>query len=149
MKVFSTAFVWVLTGVLCCSATGEETPAKAPFVVHGRMWIQRNGTVAPRIWIVGTKRILGVAQDTKTELPLMPSALGELTWDTFVFADFTVIPLAKDEEGVMRMVRVVCAENIVVTDWDLKFLRRIPSKIEEEKPNPSPEPTAPSGRGSP
>jgi len=99
--------------------------------VHGRLSLA-NGNPGFRIWIVGTKRILGVAEFPPEE-PLMPSKLRELALgEQFVFADFTVVPLSKEEEGVMRMVRVIRAEQTVITDGSLKFIRRISERIEEE-----------------
>ncbi len=108
--------------------TREEVATGPAFKVHGRLSVY-NGNPGCRIWIVGTKRILGVEPP---EVSFMPGQLRQiLTADNLIFADFTVVPLATDEPGVMRMVRVTAAENIVVTDGQLKFLRRVPEKIEE------------------
>jgi hypothetical protein len=64
-----------------------------------------------------------------------------------VFGDFTVVPLTKDEPGVMRMVRVIRAEHLVITDGNLQVIQRIETPI-AQKASQAPESTAPSGRGS-
>lgn len=103
---------------------GEDQPAGPGFQVHGRLSLY-NGNPGVRIWVVGTKRILGVAE-SPPEVSLMPAKLGELVQDqVFVFGDFTVVPLTKDEPGVMRMVRVIRAERLVITDGNLNFIRRM------------------------
>ena len=107
-----------------------------PFTVHGRLWIARNGTLAPRIWIVGTKRILDVPPAYGSDPVYLPRKLNRLAWDYYIFADFTVVPFTKDEPGVMRKVRIVSAENVVVTDWNLNFLYRIERKIDAEEARP-------------
>ena len=113
---------------LCAEAWQDAGPA---FRVHGRLSIQRNGAIAPRIWIVGTKRVLGVPPTVGNAPVYLPEPLNRIAWDNYVFGDFIVVPFTKDEPGVMRIVRVVSAENIVVTDWDLKFLYRITGRFEE------------------
>jgi hypothetical protein len=84
-----------------------------------------NGTPSFRIWIVGTKRVLGVDQSSN-EVPSMPQALRDLVKgdDTEVFADFVVEPLTPYEQGVMQRVRVVSASKIVVTEKDKVVLRK-------------------------
>jgi hypothetical protein len=114
--------LFLVVAASCCGAA-EEKPAGSAFQVHGRLSLA-NGNPGFRIWIVGTKRILGVAE-SPPEQPLMPSKLFDLARENFVFSDFTVVPLTKDEPGVMRMVRVIRAEKIVVTDGSLQVIRRI------------------------
>jgi hypothetical protein len=139
------AFLISLAAV--CTGAVEENSAGQAFQVHGRLSLY-NGNPGFRIWIVGTTRILGVAE-SPPEVPLMPSKLRDLMREeSLVFGDFTVLPLTKDEPGVMRMVRVIRAERIVVTDGSLKVIRRIDAPIEKDA-NQALEPTAPSGRGSP
>lgn len=111
--------------------TSDEVATGPAFKVHGRLSVY-NGTPSCRIWIVGTKRILGIAESSPPEVAFMPVGLRQiLTDEHLIFADFTVVPLTKDEPGVMRRVRVAAAENIVITDGQLRFLRRVPGKIEE------------------
>jgi hypothetical protein len=134
---------WLIALVLLVGFSGaaaaEEKHAGKAFQVHGRMSLY-NGNPGFRIWIVGTKRILGVAE-SPPESPLMPAKLFELArQEHLVFGDFTVVPLTKDEPGVMRMVRVIRAERIVITDGSLKILQRIDTPI-AQRANKAPEPT--------
>jgi len=97
------------------------------FRVHGRLWIQPNGTPNWRIWVVGSKRILGVPENAHIPIGLRQS----LPLDHFLFADFVVKPLTIDEPGVMRMVEIESAENSVITDMDLNYVGRINQKLED------------------
>ena len=63
----------------------------------------------------------------------MPSKLSALlTPGSLIFGDFTVVPLTEDEEGVMRIVRVIAAENLVITDGNLEVISRVKEKIQGE-----------------
>ena len=63
----------------------------------------------------------------------MPSKLSALlTTQNVIFDDFTVVPLTEDKKGVMRIVRVVAAENFEITDGQLQFIRRVQEQIKEE-----------------
>ena len=137
MKALFSALALIVAASCCFGA--EENPAGPAFQVHGRLSLA-NGNPGFRIWIVGTKRILGVAE-SPPEQPLMPSKLFALARDNLVFADFTAVPLTKDEPGVMRMVRVIRAEKIVVTDGSLKVIRTIDTPI-AQRANKAPEPTS-------
>jgi hypothetical protein len=137
MKALLTALV--LSGSALCFGAGEEKPAGPAFQVHGRLSLY-NGNPGFRIWIVGTKRILGIAESPPEE-PLMPAKLFDLArGENLIFGDFTVVPLTKDEPGVMRMVRVIRAERIVITDGSLNLIRRVSEPI-AQTPNQPPEPT--------
>ncbi len=86
------------------------------FTVRGRMnfW---NGSPSVRIWKVGTKRILGVRDQGKggPGYSMLPDAvLAQLSWDTDLFADFTVCPLGADVPGAMQIVCVDSATHVVV-----------------------------------
>jgi hypothetical protein len=86
------------------------------FNVHGRIRVY-NGTPSARIWPVGTKRLLGVSEARfyKSEYSNMPPDLSHLLeWDKEIFADFVVCPFTPDEPGVMRLVCVDSASNVVV-----------------------------------
>ena len=97
-------------------SSAEQTNKTERLTVHGRLaWY--NGTPPSRIWIVGTKRVLGVWGS--------PTELSELmSWDREIFADFVVEPLTPDKQGVMRKVRVISASRIVVTEKDKIVLRK-------------------------
>src|ERR1017187_1862506 len=107
-----------LSTVCMADVTTNQT-----ITVHGRLCYY-NGTPSARIWIVGTKRVLGINQ-TGDEVPSMPHALHDLmSWDREVFADFIVEPLTPYEHGVMQTVRIVSASKIVVTEKDKIVLRK-------------------------
>ncbi len=104
------------------TAAGEPTPpprqrqdhpdVKPPcFVVHGRLSLW-NGTPSARIWIVGTKRVLGVS-DSLTGPEAMPEAVrGRLTWDVDLFGDYTFCPITDEKAGVMRLGCIQSATNL-------------------------------------
>jgi hypothetical protein len=113
--------------IFCTLATAEESLAheseNGRFWVHGRLsaW---NGTPTFRIWVVGTKRILGVIQDPKSpnsDYPEMPKELMDIffaqvaIFGTDIYGDFLIEPLAPDEKGAMRPVRVITSKKLVVT----------------------------------
>ena len=86
------------------------------FKVRGRMAFY-NGTPSVRIWPVGTNRILGISQQSfyLEEYDNLPKELvNQLTWDTVMFADFTVCPFTDDRPGEMRLICVESAENISI-----------------------------------
>jgi hypothetical protein len=77
-----------------------------------------NGTPTFRIWIVGTRRLVGVKEveaGDDPNLPLMPSSLSRKTggFDFEVFGDFEVCPLSKLREGEMQSVCVESASHLV------------------------------------
>jgi hypothetical protein len=86
------------------------------FKLHGRIRVY-NGTPSVRIWPVGTNRLLGVSEGRfyNPEYSNMPPGLSHLTaWDKEIFADFIVCPFTPDEPGVMRLVCIDSASNVVV-----------------------------------
>jgi hypothetical protein len=92
-------------------------------IVHGRLTYY-NGNPSSRIWIIGTKRLLGV-RESGDEVADMPKKLRDLmSWDREIFADFAVEPLTPYKQGVMQMVRVVSATRIVVAEKDKIVLRK-------------------------
>ena len=128
MKRLLKALVFVASAA--CLVAAEEKQADAPIQIHGRLSLA-NGNPGFRIWIVGTKRILGVAESPPEE-PLMPAKLVEVARKNLVFGDFTVVPLTKDEPGVMRMVRVIRAEHLVITDGNLQVIQRIETPVAQK-----------------
>lgn len=85
------------------------------YTVRGRMsyW---NGNPTVRIWVVGTKRIIGVSEshENPAYCSLPDEILEKLSWETDLFADFVVCPYTRDEPGIMRLVCVDSAKNMVV-----------------------------------
>ncbi len=85
----------------------------ACFRVRGRMsnW---NGNPTSRIWIIGTKRMLGVRVDTE-----FPKSLAEKLgdFDDVATGDFEVCPFTKQEPGKMQ---IVCVAGV----GDMKMSKR-------------------------
>jgi hypothetical protein len=75
------------------------------------------GAPSVRIWRVGTRRILGVSEQ-RFQLEgycNLPTRIRErVAWDTDLFGDFVVCPFTPDEPGVMRLVCVESATNMIV-----------------------------------
>jgi len=101
------------------SATDDGNPTcrkdlrviAACFTVHGRIsnW---NGNPTRRIWITGTKRMLGVRDGTNLPAPLT-KALGD--FDHEVDGDFEFCPFTRHKQGVMQ---VGCIAG--VSDYQIK-----------------------------
>jgi hypothetical protein len=104
----------------------QYEPVGEPFRVYGRLSVYC-GNPSCRIWIVGTNRILGIREIE--EKPLIPPGLHRILKedinDRLIYADFVVSPLTRYKEGVMQMVKVESAENVVVTTHDMRFLKRL------------------------
>ncbi len=102
---------------------GHAVETNQTETVHGRLSFY-NGTPSCRIWIVGTKRLLGI-RESGDEAADMPKELHDLmSWDREIFADFVIEPLTPYKEGVMQTVRVVSVSKIVVTEKDKVILRK-------------------------
>lgn len=104
--------------------------------VHGRLSAY-NGNPSCRIWIVGDSRVLGI-HEAEEECPIPPEIhkiLSEDIDDRAIYADFIVTPLSDYEAGVMQIVRVESAENIVVTNRKGRFLRRVSGVITANRPS--------------
>jgi hypothetical protein len=78
-----------------------------------------NGAPAVRIWEIGTRRILGVAQPTQSlaDLPdnvrrLWAANGDEAMWSADLYGDFTVCPLAPSRPGRMQPVALKAARNL-------------------------------------
>ena len=120
----------LLAVMLLGTAQADELPACASspevtgacFKVRGRL-TSCSGVPNVRIWIVGTKRILGVADPTGNVAGdrLMPKSLDRAftaPCDKAAFGDFTVCPLEKDRPGVMRRVCIAKTERVrLQDDW--------------------------------
>jgi len=120
----------IILGILVCFAvisSGEEKLKKKTckdhpdlsgpcYKVKGKMFLS-NGTPSVRIWLIGTKRILGISegQFDNTDHANIPDELEQrLEWGTEIYADFTVCPFTNDKPGVMRLVCVESAKNISI-----------------------------------
>lgn len=91
-----------------CSCASEYHSSGSLFTVRGRFstW---NGNPTFRIWIVGTKRILGVRAGT--QLPTNLQIL-RANFDTVIMGDFIVCPLTKPKRGVMQIVSICSTSNL-------------------------------------
>jgi hypothetical protein len=101
---------------LRCATASATGPC---FVIHGRLFAA-NGTPGLRIWVVGTKRILGVHNDDVEpgEPGGYPACLSShVGFGTNLYADFTVCPVAPDREGWMRPVCIESASNMVIENY--------------------------------
>ena len=103
-----------------CAASPLRTGAC--FTVHARLTTCA-GIPNATLWIVGTKRILGVAdvRGRPNGDGLLPPALEREMFSSTpcskaAFGDFTVCPLTPDEPGIMRRVCVVAATRLVIRD---------------------------------
>lgn len=89
---------------------GEKYKIAGPsFKVRGRLsfW---NGNPSRRIWVVGTKRIIGIRESTQ-----LPANLKELItcFDDEIYGDFILCPLTARKNGVMQIACVQAADNLV------------------------------------
>jgi hypothetical protein len=103
------------------SCEGNKHLIGACYKVHGRyQYAEADGVTS--IWIVGTHHVLGVAQLNPLNAAIgaiwMPEKIDALAyWKgdifTYVYGDFLVCPLAKEEPGRMGCVCVQSASNLV------------------------------------
>lgn len=86
----------------------DKRVVAACFKVHGRLsnW---NGNPTRRIWIIGTKRMLGIREDTS-----LPKALerAKPDFDDVSTGDFEVCPFTRERKGWMQIVCVASVSNI-------------------------------------
>lgn len=91
-----------------------------------------NGTPTFRIWIVGTKRLLGVfeIEIDNSEVPLMPERIAGLAgfMDHEVYADFEVCPISEEKPHAMQMVCVESARRVVTTPYNGARIRHAKSQ---------------------
>lgn len=77
------------------------------FLVHGRLSFY-NGAPSARIWVIGTKHMLGVHDD------VLPGQLGlkMSNFDTEAFGNFRVCPFTKEKPGAMQFVCIASANKV-------------------------------------
>ncbi len=76
-----------------------------------------NGAPSVRIWRVGTRRILGVSEQrfaVEGYCNLPAAIASRLSWDSDLFADLVVCPFTHERPGVMQLLCVDAAANVVV-----------------------------------
>ena len=93
------------------------------FTVHGRM-TSCTGVPNVRIWVIGTKRILGVvdAKGDPAGEHILPERLDRgisvmPPCSKAAFGEFTVCPLTEERPGVMRKVCLESATNLTFRDF--------------------------------
>jgi hypothetical protein len=95
----------------------------ACFKVHGRLNTKNGGPAMP-LWVIGTKRILGVMCPAGTEsdcaaLPAKAAFIADqLPGTAQTFGDFTVCPFTVSRPGWMQFVCVESASHLIVEKWD-------------------------------
>jgi len=93
---------------------GAPTIVGACFTVHGRLAVY-NG-IPIRIWMVGTRRMLGVKDATGGGVTVRPEIQRLLSqgdpMETAVFGDYEVCPLSKPHPGWMQFVCVESAAHL-------------------------------------
>lgn len=102
----------------------QDRPPRLCRTVHGRMYAA-NGNPAIRIWVVGTRRVLGVGSQDDVSLNDLPANVRR-AWTresptlthARVYGDFRVCAWRPQRPGEMQMVRVVSARNLVVEPWE-------------------------------
>ncbi|SRR6266496_1423390 len=114
----------IVMWLLISTVTRAETPpcaSRADLVgtcrtVHGRLFVA-NG-IPLRIWVVGTKRVLAVAENTEgkdsdPEFVIPAPLLHAVDFDTQLYGDYTVCPVSRQRPGWMQSVCVERGENLV------------------------------------
>jgi hypothetical protein len=80
-----------------------------------------NGTPAARIWIVGTRRLIGVSDpgfENSESIASYPAplrrAFAEAPFHTRAYGDFEVCPFTRDRLGWMQMACIAAVHDLVV-----------------------------------
>lgn len=89
-----------------CNA--DKRVVSACFKVHGRLsnW---NGNPTRRIWIIGTKRMLGIREDTDVPKSLSDKLGG---FDDVATGKFEVCPFKREKPGRMQIVCIASISGI-------------------------------------
>ena len=127
MRIILPVFFLILIFAATCSseeAINKKSCKEHPmlsgpcFKVRGRMSFY-NGNPTVRIWLPGTKRMLGISQGRfylQDYVNVPEELVRRLSWETAMFANFTVCPFTDDRPGEMRMICVESAENISIKE---------------------------------
>lgn len=93
------------------SCKADKRVVAACFTVHGRLsnW---NGNPTQRIWIIGTKRMLGVRVGTESPKALRDK-LGD--FDDVATGDFEVCPFTHQQHGRMQIVCIAAVSGITMS----------------------------------
>ena len=108
--------LWLSSSPAVAEQPSWKCPAQAiePCVKrHGRLSSQ-NG-IALRIWLIGTTRMVALANDVEDLPRLLQKYLDMTSPDhSYVFGDFDICPVEADRPGYSRRVCVAGAEKLVV-----------------------------------
>ena len=118
---------WLTNSYGAAGSSGKKPCRQHPqlsgpcYQIRGRLSVY-NGAPALRIWPIGSNRLLGISA-ARFFLPnyenIPADVLAQLaTADSQMFADFVVCPFTQDLPGVMRLVCVDSAENILIRKRD-------------------------------
>ena len=90
-------------------------PIEPCFKHHGRLSSQ-NG-IALKIWLIGTKRVVGLDNDSEQLPAPLPKYLEMTSPDhSYIYGDFEICPTEHDTPGHLRRACVRGAEKLVVQD---------------------------------
>jgi len=97
-------------------STAAQNATFPCFTHHGRLSSQNGITI--RIWLIGTKRSVGVDGELPQAIKDLEDPYLFLTSQqhSYLFGDFTMCPTSPDIPGHMRYVRLTAATNLVVQD---------------------------------
>jgi hypothetical protein len=107
--------------VLRCA--GNPHLVGACFNVRGRLNTKNGGPAIP-LWIIGTKRMLGVMcpAGTESDCSALPAhaafVADQLPGTAQTFGDFKVCPFTVSRPGWMQFVCVEKASHLIVEKWD-------------------------------
>jgi hypothetical protein len=93
-------------------AAGPPKAAGDCAVVRGRIdfW---NGAPTVRMWLVGTNRMLGVANDLPPNVTRLWDTAPD-RWEVSIFGDFEVCAITPSRPGVMQSVTVKAADRLTM-----------------------------------
>lgn len=123
-------FACLLAALMMCSQGAEAAAGRscrdsphrigACRTVHGRLQIG-NGTPSARIWIVGTKRLVGVTDPAFQDFESIATypdplrrAFATSPFETRAYGDFEICPFTRDRPGWMQMACIASVHRLVV-----------------------------------
>ena len=104
--------VWLAASVSAVAQSPQSFPC---FKHHGRLVSYSSGSPSLRIWLIGTKRVVGLEDSTIPSViePYLDATSPEYS---FIYGDFQLCPVEPEKPGHMRRVRMVGAANLVVAN---------------------------------
>lgn len=92
--------------------------------IHGRLQAT-NGSPGVRIWVIGTRRVLGVAGREGREL--LPSSLRvRVNSETVIYGDYRVCPVTREHPRAMQMVCVDAGRRLIQEKIETGHVRPLP-----------------------